>query len=77
MSAAVHDRFTCMRCGKSFVCERPTSNDSSWNRYALHTYDCEGRGRGYERYEYDAIVVGPFSPISAQPVWSPYDGGPR
>jgi len=63
-------RFTCRRCGLSFTCEKPTAVDSSWNRYALHTHGCKGRGA--EGYDHDAIAVDFFSPVSAQPAWSPY-----
>jgi hypothetical protein len=67
--AEIH-RYTCRRCGQSFVCDRPTSVDSSWNRYALHSYDCEGHGpRGYEA---DTISTDPFSAVSVQPSWSPH-----
>lgn len=71
-TAIVH-RFTCTGCGQAFVCERPTSTDSSWNRYALHSYHCPRKwnvpGPGYVHDEIDSR---PFNPIAPQPVWSPY-----
>jgi hypothetical protein len=68
-------RFTCRRCGQTFACANSTSTahsistDSSWNRYALHTYEC--RGRGPVGYDHDVIDTGPFHAVR-EVAWSPY-----
>lgn len=61
-------RFTCRRCGQTFT-GRPMTTDS-WNAYALHSYECTGKGS--VGYEHDVIDTRPFDPVVQTPPWSPY-----